>query len=49
MNRGFEIKCLDCGGTNVEMIEDFDYDYEDNIIDSGIYYICKDCGQDSRY
>ena len=47
-DKGFEIKCLNCGSTDVEELQDYDYDYDDNVIDLGSYLRCKSCGQTER-
>ena len=43
--RGFEIKCLDCGSTNVECGEDYDEDCDGEWFSLGNYMQCNDCGQ----
>jgi ribosomal protein S27E len=46
----FEIKCLSCGSTNVSVIAELDYDYEDNLVYNGMTYCkCNDCGTEDRY
>ena len=47
-DKGFEIKCLNCGSTDVSEEHDFDYDYDENMIDLGTYLICNNCGQCDR-
>ena len=47
-DKGFEIKCLNCGSTDVSEEHDFDYDYDENMIDLGTYLICHNCGQCNR-
>lgn len=49
MGKGFEIKCLECGSTDVEELQDYDYDYDENMIDLGSYYSCNSCGQNNRF
>lgn len=42
-NKGFEIKCLDCGSTRCVVTQDIDYDSR---LDSP-YIVCLDCYQSS--
>ena len=42
---GFTIICNNCGSNNVELVDDIDYDYEENPYVSGHYLHCKDCGE----
>lgn len=46
----FTIKCNSCGSNDISITEEFDYDYDDNIVGTGDYYlICNNCGQTSEY
>jgi hypothetical protein len=50
VERGFEIKCKRCGGTNCEIVADGDYVYngEDEVWTIYDYKMtCNDCGQES--
>jgi hypothetical protein len=47
-DKGFEIKCLNCGSTDVKEVNDYDYDWDENLIDLGTYLICNNCGQCNR-
>ena len=44
-DKGFEIKCLDCGSTNCTIYEDYDYDYNDDLVPIGYRIRCLDCNQ----
>ncbi|WP_205427417.1 hypothetical protein [Clostridium botulinum] len=44
-DKGFEIKCLNCGNTNIDIKADLDYDYEENSYINGYYLECNNCGQ----
>lgn len=44
-NKGFEIKCLNCGSTKVHIEQDGDYDWEENWIPYGWFICCEECGQ----
>jgi uncharacterized OB-fold protein len=46
--KGFEIKCLNCGSTDVKEVHDYDYDWDENMIDLGTYLVCNNCGQCNR-
>lgn len=49
MNDKFTIKCNSCGSDNVTINEDFDYDYDENIVGTGNYYLrCSNCGETSE-
>lgn len=51
LNKGFEIKCLDCGSKNCEVLEDGEYvddTYGEKWESYGFYIKCHDCGQDNR-
>ena len=39
----FTITCNNCGGDNVELVND--YDYDDNMYECGRYLHCKDCDE----
>lgn len=42
----FTITCNNCGSHNVSIKEDIDYDYDENPISTGDYYLyCNDCGE----
>lgn len=49
MDKGFEIKCLDCGSTNcdTEYVYWESYDNEGDRVHElmGFSFYCKDCGQ----
>jgi hypothetical protein len=47
-DKGFEIKCLNCGSNEVTIETDMDYDYEEISYISGYYHYCKNCGQSDR-
>lgn len=50
MKEKFTIICNSCGSRNVSIVEDYDYDYEENLISTGMYYLqCNDCGEDDNY
>lgn len=46
---GFETVCLDCGSTDVSVLEDTDEDIDEDIdgeyYSLGSYFQCNDCGQ----
>lgn len=45
-DKGFEIKCLNCGSTECFIQDTGDYDYEETYIPSGMHEIvCRNCGQ----
>ena len=45
-DKGFEIKCLNCGSTDCNISEMGDYNYEEEWEGSGIFEItCRNCGQ----
>lgn len=49
MNDKFTIKCNSCGSDNVTINEEFDYDYDENIVGTGNYYLrCNNCGETSE-
>lgn len=42
----FEIKCLSCESTDVSVLQEIDYDYEESPYYTGCYYLkCNSCGQ----
>jgi hypothetical protein len=48
-DRGFQIRCLNCGSTDCEIKENGDYNDEEEWENFGGYYIvCHNCGQDNR-
>lgn len=49
MNKEFNIKCNNCGSEDVIIHEDYDYDYDDNMVGTGNFYLrCTNCGQTSE-
>lgn len=44
-DKGFEIKCLNCGSINIDVHADVDYDYDGNPYIGGYYIECNNCGQ----
>lgn len=46
-DKGFEVKCLNCGSTEVELLEDYDEYSDGELYSLGTYFYCKDCGQRS--
>jgi hypothetical protein len=46
--KGFEIKCLKCGGTNCSILEDGDFDEEGNWFSWGYYIQCNQCDNNNR-
>lgn len=44
-DKGFEIKCLNCGSINVNCETVLDYEYDESSYISGYEIYCKDCGQ----
>jgi len=44
-DKGFEIKCLNCGSTKCEMEEEGEYDYEEEWHSWGSKIVCNNCGQ----
>lgn len=52
MGKGFEIKCLECGSTDVSIKYDSDYGYdgEDEYFVQGDAYLqCNNCGYNNLY
>jgi len=51
-DKGFEIRCLNCGSINVtieeDWLEDENYDGEFTLGFMGTYFYCHDCGQSDR-
>lgn len=46
----FTIKCNNCGSDNISIKEDYDYDYDENIVGTGNYYLkCNNCGETDLY
>lgn len=46
-DKGFEIKCLNCGSEKCVTTFDVDYDINNEPIYSPFYIICENCGQRS--
>lgn len=44
-DKGFEVKCLNCGSTNCVIKEQYDYNSDDELVYCGHGFMCFDCGQ----
>lgn len=50
MKDDFTITCNKCGSHNISICEEIDYDYEENPINTGNYYLhCNNCGNEEEY
>jgi len=44
-DKGFEIKCLNCGSTNCVISQELEYDYNENSSIGRPFIVCQDCYQ----
>lgn len=49
MKDKFFIKCNNCGSEDISIKQEYDYDYDENMIRTGNYYLlCNNCGESSE-